>query len=155
MSEKTLEEAKQVLRDNWEDGVECPCCSQYVKLYKRRMNKQMAKSLVLLSNETGWFHLDEAKDKRKFPTALAVDFAKLRFWGLIEQAEGVRIDGSTRSGFWRITNHGRMFINLEVSVKSHVKIYNNASYGLTGDYVLIDEVLCSEGFNYQELMDGI
>lgn len=33
---ETLEEAKQFLRENWEEGADCPCCTQKVKLWKNR-----------------------------------------------------------------------------------------------------------------------
>lgn len=48
MSDKlyTIEEAKQLLKDNWEKGIECPCCTQFVKLYKRPLYSAQAYSLI-------------------------------------------------------------------------------------------------------------
>ena len=43
--ETTLEEAKQFLRDRFENGAECPCCKQYVKLYKRKLGMQSQSKL--------------------------------------------------------------------------------------------------------------
>ncbi len=50
MSDKlyTMEEAKQLLKDNWEKGIDCPCCTQFVKLYKRPLYSAQAYSLIRL-----------------------------------------------------------------------------------------------------------
>jgi len=36
--ETTILEAKQLLKDNFAQGIECPCCGQFVKRYKRKLN---------------------------------------------------------------------------------------------------------------------
>lgn len=48
--EPTLEQAKQLLRDAVKIGeaIECPCCKQMVKIYKRKLNSGMAKALLLI-----------------------------------------------------------------------------------------------------------
>ena len=35
-------------RERWLEGMECPCCNQNVKLYKRKLNSNMARFLCSL-----------------------------------------------------------------------------------------------------------
>lgn len=140
----TIEEAKQVLRDGVEDGVECPCCHQYVKLYRRPMHAQQAKMLIeLFKLGPGWHKAHDFTDG-------SGEFSKLRFWGLVEEERPNLGEGRT-SGAWRITTLGRSFVSGHALVPARVRIFNKQFYGLEGDPVLITHVLGNK-FNYDDLM---
>ena len=47
----TLEQAKEWLRVRFNEGAECPCCLQHVKLYRRPITSSMAYVLILLHRE--------------------------------------------------------------------------------------------------------
>lgn len=130
-----------------EGGVNCPCCGQFAKEYRRALNSGMAKALVSMYQADpylGWLHK---------PTVLrgvgssARDESLLRFWGLLEESTEPRGDGG-RSGWWRVTYSGKAFVKGWLLVPSHVRIYNGRSLGLEGDLISIKDVL---PFDLQEL----
>src|SRR4051812_24310898 len=85
-AEPTVKEAKEYLRANFNTGVSCPCCGQFVKRYKRRITASAAIGLIKLYklsqkiNPEMYFHLNEI-----FSTGhWGGDFSKLPAWGLTE-----------------------------------------------------------------------
>ena len=83
---KTLEEAKQYLRDNYEKGTNCLCCGQRVQRYKRKLNSSMARMLIrlnILSRNAEWVHLRDII--KGISDTGGGDFSKLSYWGLIQE----------------------------------------------------------------------
>lgn len=155
----TLKEAKDLLRAEWEEGVECPCCTQFVKLYKRKITSSMAYALILLYRyfknhpDQEWVHMNDYLNSIEglpFPIKSG-DNAKLRYWDLLEEKPEQRDDGSNRAGYWKLTQLGRDFVRGEATVQSHAKVFNSKCYGLTGEQITIHEAL-GDKFNYTELM---
>lgn len=179
MSEKlyTLQEAQTILRDRLHDkldeGDHCPTCMQWAKRYRRPLTSAMAYGLVLVAREQQrnskdpyrhtftqhgmdikgeWLHVENfLKNYPSIPASLRGDFAKLRHWGLVEQAWGKRPDGSTRNGYYRVTDLGFAFVGGRVSVASHAVLYNGECQGLTGEPITIKQALGKE-FDYDEIM---
>lgn len=157
----TLQEAQAVLREqlaaNLDEGEHCGTCLQWAKRYRRPLTSAMAYGLVILSREQlrerkEWLHVEQTlKNMPNIPSSIRGDVAKLKHWGLIEPAWGKRPDGSTRNGYYRVTDKGFDFIHGRISVPSHVLIYNGESQGLIGDLVNIRQALGKE-FNYNEIM---
>lgn len=89
----------------------CPCCEQDVAVYKRPLYGSMVKAMLRMcvsaEEEGAWVRM---KDTR------GGDYAKLRFWGLVESK-------GKNSGIWRITPYGMRFLRSEISVPRHVFIY--------------------------------
>lgn len=140
-----------------------PCCNQFVKLYKRLFNKSMAYVLLLMEC---YFRGDAVEEGLHVPSYIAEmvsdhprravvvrgDWAKLKFWGLIEEKPEVRADGSSRVGYWKLTALGREFVKRQVKVPLHVYIYNGEALSRTVDeQITIDDALGTE-FNYDEIM---
>jgi len=146
----TLENAKQELRDNWQKGVECQCCHQFVKVYKRPIYSGIVKSLIGLYHlDDGYHHVSEFQLGQKSGGG---DFAKLVYWGLIEERPKNESTKEKRtSGFWHITDKGRLFVLGELMVLSHIWLFDGKSFGFTGKEVGVREVL-GKKFNYEELM---
>lgn len=142
-----LEEARRNTMSKSQEGIECPCCDQFVKVYKRKLNTNMALYLIRLYNlGDGVFHISEIKDANR-----GGDFSKMRFYGFIEE----QINESTSkrtSGMWKITEEGRSFVLKESKVHSHFKMYNGNLLGFVGDRIDIDEAL-GQKFDYTELMN--
>ena len=159
----SLEDAKKWLRVRFGKGATCPCCNQFVKLYRRNFNKSMAYVLLLISCyyrgdlAEEWLHVpsyiaEMVADHPRRAAAVRGDWAKLKFWGLLEEKPDVREDGSPRVGYWRLTRLGRQFVNREVKVPSHVYIYNGAPLRRTvSEEITIDDALCTD-FSYDEIM---
>lgn len=158
----TLQETKQYLREHWDEGAECPACTQFVKIYRRKITSSMAYALILLyqyfeSNpDQEYVHMNDYLNSIEglpFPVKSG-DNAKLRYWDLLEEKPEQREDGSNRAGFWKLTELGRQFVQGEATVKSHVKVFNSKRYGeLLGEEITIREALGNK-FNYNELMGG-
>lgn len=146
----TIEEAKAYLRENWTEGVECPCCTQDVKLHPHRLGGALASLLIKMywkNRNTGkdWIHIQSEFNPSNG------DYAKLRHWGLIEDRGDIPVPEKKQSGFWRITALGKLFVEGKASVHSHAKLFDSQCHGFQGELVYIQECL-GKGFNYQELM---
>lgn len=150
---KSIEEGKQFLRDSWEEGADCPCCGQRVQLYRHKLNGSMAKSLIelfllhLKSDDT-YHHISKFEAWRDGYGG--GQFAKVKYWGFA--VDKTNSDDSKRtSGMWAITPKGKEFVRNQLSVPSHVLIFNKKSYGFDGEQVTIKDILDTK-FNYMELM---
>ena len=143
-----------------EAGAHCPCCRQFAKVYRRAMTGSMAHAACLIAR---YFQQDRAEPWLHVPTYLSSlhqgamvrggDWAKLRYWSIIEQQPGVRADGSCRTGFYRMTAFGFQFVKNEVTVSRRVLIYNDSLLGFDGRQVTCRECLGNK-FNFTGLMSA-
>lgn len=78
------------------------------------------------------------------------DFCKLAHWNLIEAQDDERKDGSKRTGMWRVTDWGEMFVH-GATVSKYVFLIDNKAVGFSTEQVTIQESL-GQNFNYSELM---
>ena len=137
------------MRQNVDKGVRCPACHQFAKVYKRKINSGMARSLIRM-------YLAGGADKLEYihvPTAVGSrsrEEGKLRYWGLVEEELEKRPDGG-RAGYWRVTPSGELFVKGLMTVYSHARIYDGRCLGLTGPQVSILDAL-GDKFDYAELM---
>lgn len=101
----SLAEAQAWLRDRIDDGETCPCCDQFAKVYRRRLNASMARGLILFYRAHGvfWGHAPSTPGIAE----LGGEFARLRWWCLIQEHDGGRDDGNPHAGQWRITPTGQ------------------------------------------------
>ena len=140
------------VEDKREAGFRCPCCSQYVKLYTRKLNSSMAAVLIILwrTGNTRFIHVEDYLKANGY-SHLRADFHKLCHWSLLEKKSGEREDGNPRNGFYKITGRGIAFANNALTVPSHVVIFNNKFQSFEGEQITIHDAL-REKFNYQELL---
>tara|TARA_R110000772_G_scaffold74129_2_gene161590 strand:+ start:549 stop:1004 length:456 start_codon:yes stop_codon:yes gene_type:complete len=147
---ETLKEAKEHLRSNFEKGCKCPACGQFVKLYKRKFNTVMARSLISLYQLGGGFHHVKEIIKGISDTGTN-DFSKLKYYGFI--AEEINVETQKRtSGNWKITQTGIDFVLRNITVHSYVLLYNGKMQGFSGEQINIETALGNR-FNYAELME--
>lgn len=146
----TLGEARAILRELVDDGHPCPCCSQFAKVYRRKIHAGIARGLIAAYRHAGreWFH---------GPTVIQAgdsgEVSRLRYWGLVEEATERRDDGG-RAGWWRVTDRGEAWVRGRATVPKYARIYDGRCLGLTGDPVTIRDALGSR-FDYDELMAGV
>ena len=150
----TIAEEKIRLRAEVHDGTTCGACGQFVKLYRRSINAGMAAALIRIyrasqdsPSTAGWV------DIREIPNVRGGDYAKLRFWGLLEQAP----KGDGTAGLWRPTVEGGQFVGCERRVGKYVHVYNGSPVQIdaeAGPYVSITDALGAR-FDYNELMRGL
>lgn len=162
----TLKEAKKWLRERIDEGAACPCCTQFAKTYKRRLNSGMAASILALYQRTeqlkpaeGWLHIprDFEGANKKLMTVLGNrEYPRLRYWGLLEQFGGPNeVADTPASGKWRLTKKGVDFVLGEVKVPAYVILYDNRvmSRAPIEEQVDIRAALGTK-FSYDELMRG-
>ena len=151
----TLESARSEMlsKAHSKHGAHCPCCERFIKLYRRPLSASMARYLIVLAKKSGtgnpWLHVET--DFRDVSIPSRGDYAKLRYWGLIEPKPGVSERGTRTNGYWRITDKGRDFVAGNALVPSHVFLLNNRLVGFSDKSVTIRDALGS-AFSYDELM---
>ena len=149
---ETIKEVKDYLRNNFEEGVDCPCCGRYVRLYKRKLNSGMALTLIRLVKLRGTAktHVKKFLLEHKFNNGH--DWSRLKDWGLLEKVEDDEDDSDSKtSGKWKVTPAGLKFVAGKLTVKSHIHVYDNKLLGLYGEDITIQDAL-GKKFNYKELM---
>lgn len=146
----TLDEAKNQLRKQvFNGGANCPCCSQFAKVYRRRINSGMVISLIRMYRRGGcdWLHI---------PTAIPArsrEEGKLAHWELVQEAIEPRPDGG-RAGYWRVTQKGEDFITKGLRVPKYAELYNGRCLRLD-DSELVDIRDClDQKFDLAELMQS-
>lgn len=143
----TLGSARAWLREQAAEGALCPCCRQLAKIYKRRINSGQARILIKWWRNYG---TTPVKLSQAVQTP-GGDYAKLRWWGLIEKLPGVREDGGS-AGVWRVTDLGRRFVHGTARIPRAARVYNNTLLRLdAAETVSIREALGAK-FDYDELM---
>lgn len=159
----TIAQAQAWLEQQKQSGetVDCPLCTQEVKVYPRPLNSAMARILFIIYRyykqpvHEEWLHVDE--HLKQFGINCRY-YSLLRFWGLIEAMPGRRGDGSGRTGYWRITKLGDDFIEGKISVPSYFHMFSQGVYRALGDNgfsreaVTVQDALRSGGFDYDEMM---
>lgn len=155
-----LSEAETYVQTNLSEGVICPCCKQYAKTYNRKLNSSMVIALLEIykahkKNGFEHFHVEDYfKSLPHLSSSIRGDFPKLRHWNLIHDKDEVRDDKSTRNGYYMISGLGIRFLRNQITVPSHMFIYNNEVIGVSDKLVTFKECLASK-FNYEELMRGL
>ena len=147
----TLDEAKMFILINREKGIKCPCCNQFVKLYKRKLNSGMAITLIRMYNHNkfGWISVKDFL--RRYSLKNNHDWTLLRHWTLIEEKPENPEHGGKTNGVWRLTDLGRRFVERKINVMERLLIYNNTFMGFEGTRININYAL-GDKFDYDELM---
>ena len=149
---KTLEAAKAHLRDNWKKGTHCPCCTQFVKLYKRKFNTVMVLSLINLSYLGAGFH-HVSNIMEGISKTGTNDFSKLKYCVMIAEMSNNNKAKKT-SGYWAITDKGLTFLDRSLAtVPKYANIYNGQLMGFSEERTTIQGAL-GDGFDFHELMNN-
>jgi hypothetical protein len=144
----TLREARERVMTERTEGIHCPCCDQYARIYKRRINKTMVRSLVALYRAGG------VREYVHSPTVLGKDRgeeARLSYWNLITEDDGRREDGGRR-GWWKVTRVGELFLDSAITVPKYALVYNGECLQITGDPVDVSDCLGAK-FSLRDLLD--
>ena len=154
--ERTLRSARDEVFANRDDGIDCPCCEQFVKVYNRAITNDSAAWLVLLvkafRTDARYYHVGELRGI----TQATGDRAKLRYWGLIEARpkDDSKADASKRtSGYWRPTERGMQFADQTITLPRHAYVVDATVLGYSEERRGITECL-GKKFDYYELMRG-
>lgn len=145
---RSVIEAKKWLRQRVNSGADCPCCNQHVKVYPRSITSFMAKCLISLYKKSGFINQWISS---KAVTDGSGDFAKLRYWGLIQEKPKEEGEDKKNSGYWRITNKGIDFVEKRIEVPKIAMIYNGTCLKFSGPDVSIEYCLRNK-YSYRKLM---
>ena len=157
MSVITLQEARDAVRSDRAEGTYCPCCDQKVKIYKRHINSTMAQAMIVMWGlGDRWVDIPRevipVLTERNGGAGGSGDYAKLRHWGLIGRAANHN-PKKRYSGWWRLTENGRRFVNKDIGVPEYLFTFNDTKMSVEGDLITIDDAL-GRNFDYGELMSG-
>lgn len=137
-------------------GENCRTCGQLVKLYKRPISGMEAARLIRLyvasknNPKKEFFHL------RDFSPAgynASADFHKLKYMGLVEEKPAESSDEKKNSGYWKITDNGKLFVETKSTVPKYALIFDGKLFGFMGPNQSINDRL-GKKFNYGDLMAG-
>lgn len=144
---ETLAEAKQRLSANLDDGLMCPCCGQYAKRYRRRINSGMARSLIRIyrRGKLDWVHIPTSVPAR------SREEGKIAYWGLLEELPEPREDGG-RAGWWRVTPKGEKFILHGLRVPKIAVVYNAVCTEFDATEMVTIRDCLGDKFDLAELM---
>lgn len=152
--EMTLRDARNKLRELVDDGYACPCCTQFAKVYRRKVNSSMARGLIAAYHAHGreYGYLQDVR--RVHGQTDNREESKLRYWGLMEEEADIRRDDGGRAGWWRVTERGETWALGTISIPKYARIYDGRLLNLVpGEQVTILDAL-GDRFNYRELMEG-
>ncbi len=151
----TLADARRLLTAGLAaKGVECPCCRQLAKIYKRKLNSAMTYALILIFKRAKWD--DDWIHVPRYLNGFGVvarggDWSKLQHWGFIVERPEDRDDGCKHAGEWKLTDKGRRFVSGAETASKHLFFYNQQLIALSSERTFIREALGSN-FRYDELM---
>jgi hypothetical protein len=151
----SLAHAREHLRERVENGIKCPCCGQFAKVYRRKLNSGMAASLLWLvktfEKTQTWVEV-----QKKAPRYVMAnrEMGKLVHWGLVELQENLDDPKRKTIGLWRPTGTGVDFIYGRLVVPCRVYLYDNTVVGFDSKRIGIREALETKNnkFDYDELM---
>jgi hypothetical protein len=149
---ETLEEARAWLEHHKEDGVRCPCCTQFAKIYTRKLNSAMARDLIWLVRmfkHTGdWVDVPATG-----PISLqrSRELAKLVYWRLVECKIEASKRGARTSGIWRPTWPGIMFAENKIALPKYVRVYDGGFLSYPDKGVTTIREALGDHFDYDEL----
>ena len=150
---ETIKEARDYLAGRMAKGATCPCCSQFVKLYTRKLNRPMVKALAAIYQYKvrhepvgGWVHI---------PTQLpelqrSRDYPKLAYWKLLEDKPSDDFKKKNSSGCWRVTKRGVDFLTGRITIPLIAYLYNKQCYGYSSAVAAITKDF--KDFDFSETM---
>ena len=152
-AETTLVEAKDYLLARMDEGVVCPCCTQFAKVYRWSLYSTAVRALILyyrLGGTSEFVHSNRLKD---YDYKGQGDASRLRHWDLVEEEKTRRDDGG-RSGYWRVTELGERFIRETASIPRYIYIFDGLVVGRSPEMATIHDAIRTR-FNYDEMMEGL
>jgi len=149
-----LQEAIDALEEGIEGGTRCRCCGRHAQLVKRGMTEARAKMLVGLvrvQKGTGGegVRVRDIPLGRKDVRVGGGEFAKLRYFGLIEEKPN-EDPKKTRSGLWKATEAGVDFCYGRHTVPKYALVFNSRCWGHGGPQVTLLDLVGKE-FDVRDL----
>ncbi len=147
---ETLTASRLYLKDHADAGAICPCCGLLVRIYRRPIASPSAAMLILAATQyrDQLFHQPTLERLAGFT---AGDWAKLRYWGLIEESQVYLGSNQPRAGWWSVTARGWDFVHRRAHVQRYAVIFDSQLLRLEGPPTSIVDALGTR-FNYGEVV---
>ena len=152
----TVKEVREYLQEHMDESNKCPCCTRLVRPYKRSIVVSAAKALIdaykwfKAHPDQEWVHVNDLGLGQE----VGGNWAKLRYWRLIEEKPNPDDPTKNHAGYWKLTEIGRKFVRREITLSKKLMIYMRRGIGFEGE--LVDIVQClGNAFNYTEMMRDI
>lgn len=132
------------------EGMDCPCCGRWGKVYGYKINSTIARGLIWMhhnEDDSGWVNIQEGP--RWLLRSKSLSTAK--HWGLIEHMPKDPDIDLRASGFWRLTSKGIAFIHGRIQVEDTVFVFDDQVLKYSKIFKNIKEAL-GKDFSYEELM---
>jgi hypothetical protein len=143
----TLKEAQEFVEANKVNTCLCPCCGQSAIQFRKPMIGSAVADLVRLvgiyEKTRDVVHINKFTKQRS-------NFYTLFYWGLIERASNLKVEGKKSAGFWRPTPKAIEFVNGKIYLNKYAETYNNKLVKLTGDLIGVNDAL-GKKFDFREL----
>ena len=147
-----LSEAKKAFRKAiGGDGMHCPCCGKWGKVYGYKINATIARGLIWMhhnEDESGWVNIQEGP--RWLLRSKSLSTAK--HWGLIERKAKDPAMDLHFSGIWRLTTKGIAFIKGRITVEEKAFVFDDEVVMFSKAHTNIKDAL-GKKFSYEELMN--
>lgn len=160
MTQQTLFFTLAEAREQWQqtirgDGGHCPCCDRFCKIYARRFNASMARSLLWLHQHSGphsaWVDVPSMAPKWLVRTN---QLPSARWWGLIERKTNADDPSVKHLGIWRTTGRGQAFCEGTLRIPDTVYTYDGEVQSFSEQ--LVDIAACFRTpFDYQQVLAGL
>ena len=149
-----LEDLREVFQQQLKDGLFCPVCDRWGKIYKRPLNATMVRTLAWLwrLSARGEHWVDVPKEARN--GAKTYDYTKqystLKHWGFLRHKKNLDKPKQKESGVWKPTQQVGFFLRGLIDVPKYAFTYNDSLRGFSKERASVRDIV--EGFNYVELM---
>ena len=135
----TVREAREYIKENVVDGVACPCCGSWNRVYSRRLNRAKVRELREI-----FAYADDRGELYDFVNVPASgvslrnrEYPKLRFWGLLEPRDP-DVGSGEGTGWWRVTPQGVAFVRGRLELPNKVLEYRSRVLRFAEDAVVVD-----------------
>ncbi len=130
----------------------CPCCGRIARYRRVALSSGLAWFLIRLYklglfSDGRWVHYSDAVSRGSKKLG-GLSYGDLRHWKLIEP----RYDA--KPGQWRLTHHGKLFVNGERSVEKRLLIFDGKVRKRSEETTTIKQALGTR-FDYDDLMKGV
>jgi hypothetical protein len=139
-------------------GTHCPCCDQYVRVYRRAFTATMARALIWLYwyqrlHEQEWVHVNQVGPD--FIHQSGGSFATMRHWGFIRERppSAADLDSQRCQGYWQITSRGQTAVGL-VKFSKYVTTFNMEKVGESQDQLTDIRECLGRRFDYKAMMEA-
>lgn len=153
-----MKAAQEAFLRKLDDGTDCPCCGRFAKVYARKINNNMARTMIwmcrVLSDMGALFDRNVFLDVPKIAPRWVVrtnQFPALRWWGLMERLDSKDDQKRKHIGMWRPTRNGIQFAHGELTVDEKVYTLFGRVIGFGGKKVSIEDCF-GRDFDYSEVM---